>query len=116
MAELRGESNDFQICGKHPTITPVELPPWIPIDTLKNLLRRFKDHLSNQIGVMMTSLQTPSGSLGHRRVPSQQSKYSATSDDSNTSHPDDVKPLEDEVWDSYLAKLTQDALALSTQR
>jgi hypothetical protein len=43
----------FGICDRHPTIYAVDLPPWIPRDTIEVLIARFERFLRDQIFTMM---------------------------------------------------------------
>ena len=43
----------FGICGRHPTVFAVELPPWLPHDTMEKMIIRFERFLRDQIFTMI---------------------------------------------------------------
>ena len=70
-------SHDFHVDGHHKTIFQVELPPWLPLDIVQKLTRKFEGYLWSQIGALMES---------HRQctiIPSGQSAHNYNSDSSD---------------------------------
>lgn len=50
-------NGDFGICGHHDTVFPVELPSWLPVPVLRQMVTRFKGRLHD---VLVTLLMPPS--------------------------------------------------------
>jgi len=70
-------SHDFHIDGHHKTLFQVELPPWLPLDIVQKLTRKFEGYLWSQIGALMEN---------HRQrtiIPSGQSARDYSSDSSD---------------------------------
>ena len=79
-SELLSALGHNNICGSHPTIFAVELPPWLPATVLKDMIARFELFLATEIKNMMLL------KVGHRRSPSGQSQAGL----STGSHENDV--------------------------
>jgi len=45
--------NRFGARGRHPTVYPIELPPWLPKRPIKEMVARFSQILREQIFTMM---------------------------------------------------------------
>jgi hypothetical protein len=50
---LRGNSDIFAVRGQHSTVYQVELPPWLPIEVVKEMVSRFEGILKEEIRAMM---------------------------------------------------------------
>ena len=79
---LRDHPSEFHLCGHHPTISPVDLPPWVPADVLKQMVEWFRAFLYDELNTMM-EIETAASELisvameakvGHGRTPSMQSQ------------------------------------------
>ena len=84
---LRGNSEDFEVRGRHTTIYPVELPPWLPTEYMEQMVTRLRKYLTDELIIMMAQdadSEEAEASETHSRTPSLQSDsgYSTTSDDS----------------------------------
>ena len=44
----------FTIRGQHSTVYQVELPPWLPIEVLKEMVTQFEGILAEEIRAMMS--------------------------------------------------------------
>ena len=58
MAILREASDnpaDFEVRGRHPTVYPVDLPPWLPINIVNSMLTRFKALLRKELVEMLAA-------------------------------------------------------------
>ena len=80
---FRDDDHEFRLRGRHPTVFPVQLPPWLPHDVLLNMISRFQYFLLDQIYIMM------SPRVMHYRTPSQQSQSAIST---GTHLKDDRKP------------------------
>ena len=49
-------SENFEVRGHHATVTPVQLPRWLPRDVLEQMVVRFKNHLLREIFAMTQSI------------------------------------------------------------
>jgi hypothetical protein len=97
---LRSDTNDLAVRGYHTTITPVDLPPWLPVDVVRTLLRIFRNRLREELDTMMTTYAEdkardtvmPPVVQQHRRNPSLQSDsgFSNASQTSDTSGRHDI--------------------------
>ena len=45
--------NRFGVRGRHPTVYPVELPPWLPRNVLEEMVTRFERILTEKISNMV---------------------------------------------------------------
>jgi len=74
---LRRLPSDFIIRGDHSTLYPVELPPWLPTDTLEKMVHLFKLYLYRELVAMKDPEASESG---HSHTPSLESDsgYSTT--------------------------------------
>lgn len=50
---LRGTGKDLNVRGRHPTILPVQLPPWLPRNVMEEMVARFESFLLQDITSMM---------------------------------------------------------------
>lgn len=50
---MRHPSTDFPVCGRHPTLSQVELPPWLSEEVMMLVLNRFNGILIEEITTMM---------------------------------------------------------------
>jgi hypothetical protein len=50
---LIGETTDFNVHGHHRTVSPVQLPLWLPRNTMEQMVARFENILFREITVMM---------------------------------------------------------------
>jgi hypothetical protein len=82
---LRDTKHPFRVRGRHPTVFPVDLPPWLPRDVLLQMIARFRCFLLDEIKTMM------SPKLQHKRTSSEQSLSAM----SNGSHMEDYVPVPD---------------------
>jgi hypothetical protein len=46
---LRGNRKEFNVRGCHTTVSPVELPAWLPNEVLHKVLARFRKHLHTKM-------------------------------------------------------------------
>ncbi|KIM84798.1 hypothetical protein PILCRDRAFT_369556 [Piloderma croceum F 1598] len=54
---LQGETTDFDVHGYHRTVSPMQLPLWLPHNTMEQIVARFKNILYREIAVMMQARQ-----------------------------------------------------------
>jgi hypothetical protein len=94
MCVLRGDK-DLNVRGRHPTVFPVQLPPWLPHDIMAKMVDKFENILLNEI----TFMHKPSCTKKHSRHPSKQSisGLSIASDDSDSSVEIGFPPTADDV-------------------
>jgi len=59
----------FAVRGQHSTVYQVELPPWLPIEVLKEMVNRFEGILTDEIRAMMNWGRK----IGHGRTDSRES-------------------------------------------
>ena len=74
----------FHVRGHHSTVYPVELPSWLPDDTVQEMLDRFTNFLSREITTMIAEDRIAQ-KQGHLRTTSLESNsgLSVASDDSD---------------------------------
>jgi hypothetical protein len=79
---LSGQGKEINVRGRHPTVFPVQLPPWLPRHIMEKMVDKFEIILLQEITDMM---HEPAKS--HSRHPSRQSfsGLSIASDDSDSS-------------------------------
>jgi len=53
LAILRGHTSEFEVQGHHSTLYTVELPHWLPINILQELVARFKETLHIELTRLM---------------------------------------------------------------
>jgi hypothetical protein len=73
---LRRKANIFNVRGKHATVYPVQLPPWLPRQILVEMVDQFKGHLlENLIAIekMMDSAKEEYFATTHSPTPSMDS-------------------------------------------
>jgi hypothetical protein len=78
--------HQFRVRGRHPTIYPVELPPWLPNRILSSLVSRFRTHLLYEIKTMMLPKL-------HYRSSSQQSDSAISTGSYNDDYVSNDDPL-----------------------
>ncbi|THH06855.1 hypothetical protein EW146_g9488 [Bondarzewia mesenterica] len=56
LSVLRGDSKTkFLVRGHHDTITPVDLPPWMPVEHLMEIVKIFRNYLHEALDVIMAA-------------------------------------------------------------
>jgi hypothetical protein len=50
---LRGSSHSFMVRGYHTSFYPVELPSWLPVFVLEDMVRRFEEHLRRELVIFL---------------------------------------------------------------
>jgi hypothetical protein len=63
---MRGHRKTLQVRGRHPIISPVELPPWIPKPLLILMVQVYAGYLNEQLRFMVDNIDSPPGP-GHTR-------------------------------------------------
>jgi hypothetical protein len=54
MEVLRGdEANKFRVQGRHSTMGPVALPPWLPLADSNAMVQRYRTYLREQISLLL---------------------------------------------------------------
>jgi len=91
LAILEGLNDRFGVRGRHPTVCAVDLPPWLPLEALSQMVACFEEILKHQIFTMMMQKKKH-----HRRTSSGQSD-SATS---TGSHKDGDR-VDGADWNEY---------------
>jgi hypothetical protein len=83
---LRGDNELFIARGRHPILSSVELPAWLPRHVLPAMILKYRTYCQKQILDIMPSTPSPWDSSGHNRVTSTGSisAYSITSDKSGS--------------------------------
>lgn len=87
----------FSVGGRHPVLSPVQIPGWLSPDVVVDMVDRFQYPLDQEIIAMIQARRTPAPLVvGHYRSTSQQSQ-SGLSTVSGTSSEDYVDgwPLKD---------------------
>jgi hypothetical protein len=72
--------------GHHATLFPVDLPSWLPEQVVKEMLKRFRKHLVDELHLMLrrTALDSLPFAKHHSRTPSMESASAkSTSADSS---------------------------------
>jgi hypothetical protein len=54
-----GVDNTFTIHGSHPTLTPVDLPLWLPLTTLDNMVQLYRACLLKELVKMIRTKRKP---------------------------------------------------------
>jgi hypothetical protein len=53
LAVLRGDTNKYQVRGRHATVYPVDLPAWLPAGVLEEMIRRFRIYLRDELLILI---------------------------------------------------------------
>ena len=83
---MEGPNNRFGVCGRHPTVFAVELPPWLPHKVTVDIVGRFERALDTQILTMMVDEKKR-----HIRRSSEQSTSAASTGSHGRRQPADVE-------------------------
>lgn len=69
-------TNSYGVRGCHPVLTDVELPPWLPSDIVKQMIKRYECHAVTEL----RDLKPVHAATGHshNRTPSGQSDSNLT--------------------------------------
>ena len=89
---MEGPTNRFGVRGGHPTIYPIDLPPWLPSGVMEKAVARFEIILRQEILTMMVD---KAKKKTHARTPSKQSD-SALSTGSHRNGGEDI--CDEEEW------------------
>ena len=63
--QFLGNDTEFRVRGHHPFFYPVDLPPWLPADTMKTIVTHFEYYLVWELQNFF--LQFSKASKGHSR-------------------------------------------------
>ncbi|KAM6493056.1 hypothetical protein JOM56_011190 [Amanita muscaria] len=99
------ENSPYHVRGRHSTVYPVILPPWLDDADVRALVTRFTTYLQEELNTMLTQSQLPSQRT-HSRHPSSESD-AAWSDVSGSSRPS--IDSDKQVW----SELEQDEQAIA---
>lgn len=109
LMDILGDSSGpgYQVRGRHSTVFPVRLPPWLDEGVIQKLVTRFEQLLREQLSLIKSNL-IPSGSdisihiprTAHKRTPSSQSESNFTNVSGSSKTDSD-----EDFWDDDMRRL-----------
>ena len=96
LRQLKGGGLDTR--GRHSTVYPVELPPWLPHDVLDALLWRFRELTRTELEKMVQKFN--SRGTHHARSPSEESSSAASTSSNSATNIFYVKRGQQTYFDS----------------
>jgi hypothetical protein len=50
---LKGDAADFKPHGRHTSVYPMQLPVWLPVEVMRQMVNRFKKFLCDELIIMV---------------------------------------------------------------